>query len=71
MKINKKKLIGIALLAIAIYLLYNWFVGERNASRDWWCKIPVFGTILCTVPVETTLITAIVLGVAGVYLVAK
>ena len=71
MKINTKKIIGLGLMAISVYLLYNWFVGERNASKDLLCKVPVIGTLFCTVPVETTLIMAIIFGAVGVYLVAK
>jgi hypothetical protein len=60
-----KKIIGTIILGLGAYALYRFLVGEETAQKDWWCQIPVVGTIACTVPNISTLFMAILFLAVG------
>jgi len=70
MKISVKKVMGVVLIGLGVYALYRFIVGEEGARRDWWCHIPVVGTIACSIPNISTLIVSLVfLSVGGFLLI--
>jgi len=70
MKIIVKKVVGVVLIGLGVYALYRLLVGEVGARRDWWCHIPVVGTIACSIPNISTLIVSLVfLAVGGFFLI--
>ena len=70
MKISIKKVVGVVLIGLGVYALYRFLVGEEAARRDWWCHIPVVGTIACSIPNISTLIVSLVfLAVGGFFLI--
>jgi len=72
MKISVKKVVGVVLIGLGVYALYRFIVGEEGARRDWWCHIPVIGTLTCSIPNISTLIVSLVfLAVGGFFLLAK
>jgi len=68
MKIIVKKVVGVVLIGLGVYALYRFLVGEEGARRDWWCHIPVIGTIACSIPNISTLIVSLVFLAVGGFL---
>ena len=72
MKIIVKKVAGVVLIGVGVYAMYRFLVGEEGARKDWWCHIPVVGTIACSIPNISTLIVSLVfLALGGFFLLAK
>ena len=72
MKIIVKKVAGVVLIGVGVYAMYRFLVGEEGARKDWWCHIPVVGTIACSIPNISTLIVSLVfLALGGFFLIAK
>ena len=70
MKMEIKRVLGVVLIGLGVYAMYRFLVGEEGAKRDWWCHIPVIGTIACSIPNISTLIVSLVfLGVGGFLLI--
>jgi len=72
MDVKIKKVVGVVLIGLGVYALYRFLVGEEGARKDWWCHIPVIGTIACSIPnISTLIISLIFLAVGGFFLIAK
>jgi len=70
MKIIVKKVVGVVLIGLGVYAMYRFLAGEVGAQKDWWCHIPVIGTIACSIPNISTLIVSLVfLAVGGFFLI--
>jgi len=69
-KISIKKVVGVVLIGLGVYALYRFIMGEEGARRDWWCHIPVVGTIACSIPnISTLIISLVFLAVGGFFLI--
>jgi len=70
MKMSIKKIAGVVLIGLGVYALYRFLMGEEGARRAWWCHVPVVGTIACSIPNISTLITSLIfLAVGGFFLI--
>ncbi len=60
MDIKVRRVIGVVFLGLGAYALYRFIVGEEGARRDWWCHIPVIGTLTCSIPNVSTLVVSLI-----------
>jgi len=72
MPVKTKQVVGVVFIGLGVYAIYRFLVGEEGARRDWWCHIPVIGTLTCTIPNISTLIVSLVfLGLGGFFIIGK